>query len=106
MIFIANRRFQKNKIVAISDTDSECLTTYSKRAAEFNEEDFEEYLSETYLDVAAKDNFGIVLLVHGAYEFLIEKTNLGFSIRGFFGNRPDYSLDKMGYDFKLADLLV
>jgi hypothetical protein len=106
MNFIKNHRYYKAKIVPVGDQgDSDCLTVYSKRAAEFDEADFDRDLRAFYQDVSKQDEFGIVLLRHNAFEFLVEHTNKGFSIRAFNLGRPDYSLDKMAFNLTLGDLL-
>lgn len=105
MKFIENKRFQKHKIIDLENGDSDCVISYSKRAAEFDESDFDESLYDAFEETQKRDDFGIVSLHHGLFEFLIEETNLGFHVRGFYCGRPDYSLDKLGFGYTLRDLL-
>lgn len=106
MNFIKNHRYCKNQIAPVGDQgDSDCITIYSKRAAEFDEADFDRDLRTVYLEVSKQDEFGIVLLTHNSFEFLVEHTNRGFSIRTFNMARPDYSRDKLSMSLTLGDLL-
>lgn len=102
---VENRRFYKSNIVDLENGDSDCIIIYSKRAAEFDSADLDISISDAYNEVRNQDDFGIVSLQHSTFEFLIEKTNLGFSVRAFECGNPDYDLDKLGFGFKLADLL-
>lgn len=106
MKHITNHRYYKSKIVLVGDKgDSDCINIYSKRAAEFEEADFDRDLRIYYQEVSKQDEFGIVLLRHNAFEFLVEHTNKGFSIRAFNMGLPDYSLDKLAFNMTLGDLL-
>lgn len=103
---VENKRYQTHKIVPVGDAgDSDCLITYSKRAAEFNAEDFSKKLSDVYRQVHEQDAFGLVCLRHEQFEFVIENTNVGYGIRAFEYGRPSFGLDKTGFGFTLGDLL-
>lgn len=106
MKYTENQRYRKAKIVPFGDSgDSDCITTYSKRAAEFEEADFDIPLHKAFSEIHALDDFGIVSLFHGSLEFLVEETNLGFSIRAFDMGLPEYTLDKIAFGLRLEDLL-
>lgn len=101
-----NQRYRKTKIVPVGEAgDSDCIVTYSKRAAEFDESDFDLPLHKAFAEVRALDDFGIVSLSHGSLEFLVERTNLGFVIRAFDMGKPEYTLDKTASGLRLGDLL-
>lgn len=122
MKYTENQRYRRTKIVPVpilhlceaydpkkhstqESFDSECIVTYSKRAAKFDESDFDMPLRDAFSEIHALDDFGIVSLSHGPFEFLIEKTNLGFSIMAFDMGRPAYALDKAEFGLKLGDLV-
>lgn len=107
MKYTENQRYRKTKTVPVGDAgDSDCVVTYSKRAAEFEESDFDLPLHKAHSEVYGLDDFGIVSLSHGSLEFLVEKTNLGFAIKAFDMGCPEYTLDKIGSSgLRLGDLL-